>query len=279
MKTQIANYATRVLCLRIVPVVGASVCLTHYPRNLTMTNGAVYLTNSGYEFTGYTAASGTSPAMVDVQGIAGIAGISKAAIASGVFDNARCYLFATNWDNPIEDYEPIVASIFGKTTLTDDKYQIQEMALIDALNQSVGRSYTVTCQKRFGGQEYGGCKVALGPLTVTGAITSVTSNTQFRDASRIEVSDYFGLGTIQFSSGRNAGLKPQEIKTFTVGGGIVTFEAFYYAPAVGDTYRMIPGCRKRALEDCTDKWHNIINNGGFGNIPTGSQYAQIGQAG
>ncbi|PUA17257.1 DUF2163 domain-containing protein [Glaciimonas sp. PCH181] len=278
MKSQVANYATRTLCLRIVPVVGAAVCLTHYPRNLIMSNGAVYLTNSGYEFTGYTAASGTSPAMIDVQGIAGIAGISKAAIASGVFDNARCYLFATNWDNPIEDYEPIVASIFGKTTLTDDKYQIQEMALIDALNQSVGRTYTVTCQKTFGGQEYAGCKIDLGPLTVTGTITSVTSNTQFGDAGRSEAIDYFGAGTIQFTSGKNAGLKRQEIKSFNAGGAIVTYEAFYYTPAVGDTYTMIPGCRKRSA-DCSDKWHNIINHGGFANIPTGSQYAQIGQAG
>jgi uncharacterized phage protein (TIGR02218 family) len=278
MKTQVANYATRVLCLRIVPVVGATVRLTHYPRDLKMSNGAVYLTNSGYEFTGYTAASGTSPAMIDLQGIAGIAGISKAAIASGVFDGARCYLFATNWDNPVEDYEPIVASIFGKTTLTDNKYQIQEMALIDALNQSVGRSFTVTCQKKFGGQEYAGCKVALGPLTVTGTITAVTGNSQFTDASRAEAADYFGAGTIQFTSGQNAGLKAQEVKSFTAGGAIVTYEPFYYAPVVGDTYTMIPGCRKR-LSDCRDKWNNVPNHGGFTNIPTGSQYAQIGQAG
>lgn len=278
MKSQVANYQTRVLCLRIVPVVGATVRITHYPRNLPMSNGAVYLTNSGYDFTGYTAASGMSPAMIDLQGIAGIAGISKAAIASGVFDGARCYLFATNWDSPVEDYEPIVASILGKTTLTDDKYQIQEMALVDALNQSVGRSYTVTCQKKFGGQEYAGCKVALGPITVTGTITSVTSNSQFTDAARSEADDYFGAGTIQFTSGQNAGLKAQEVKTFSAGGGIVTYEPFYYTPAIGDTYTMIPGCRKR-LVDCRDKWSNIVNHGGFSNIPTGSQYAQIGQAG
>lgn len=278
MKTQVANYQTRVLCLRIVPIVGANICLTHYPRDLKMHNGVVYLTNSGYEFTGYTAASGTSPAMIDVQGIAGIAGISKAAIASGVFDGARCYLFATNWDNPIEDYEPIVASLFGKTTLTDDTYRIEEMALIDALNQSVGRSYTVTCQKTFGGQEYAGCKIDLGPLTVTGIITSVTSNIEFGDASRTEIDDYFGAGTIAFTSGQNAGLKRQEIKSFSTGGHIVTYEAFYYTPAIGDTYTMIPGCRKRAT-DCRGKWHNIINHGGFAHIPTGSQYAQIGRGG
>lgn len=278
MKPQVAHFTTRVLCLRIVPVVGASICLTHYPRNLIMSNGQVYLTNSGYEFTGYTAASGTSPAMIDVQGIAGVAGISKSAIASGVFDGARCYLFATNWDHPVEDYEPVVASLFGKTTLTDDKYRIEEMALIDALNQSVGRSYTVTCQKQFGGQERAGCKIDLEPLTVRGSITSVVSNTEFGDVARMEVADYFGGGTIQFTSGRNTGLKRQEIKAFSAGGTIVTYEAFYYPPAIGDKYTMFPGCRKRA-SDCSDKWHNIVNHGGFAHIPTGSQYAQIGRGG
>ena len=278
MKPQVAHYTTRVLCLRIVPVVGASICLTHYPRDLTMSNGTVYLTNSGYEFTGYTAASGTSPAMIDVQGIAGVAGISKAAITSGVFDGARCYLFATNWDQPVEDYEPIVASLFGKTTLTDDTYRIEEMALVDALNQSVGQAYMVTCQKQFGGQEPAGCKIDLVPLTVTGRITAVVSNTEFSDVARQEAADYFGAGTIQFTSGRNAGLKPQEIKAFTAGGDIVTYEAFYYTPVLGDTYKMIPGCRKRAV-DCSDKWHNIVNHGGFAHIPTGSQYAQIGRGG
>lgn len=274
MKSTIANYQTRVLCLRIVPVVGTTVRLTHHPRNLTMGNGAVYLTNSGYEFTGYSAASSMSPAMIDLQGIAGIAGISKAAIASGVFDGARCYLFATNWDNPVEDYEPIVASILGKTTLTDDKYQIQEMALIDALNQSVGRTYTPTCQKKFGGQEYAGCKIALGPITVTGTLTAITGSNKFTDSARAEAADYFALGTIQFTSGLNAGLKAQEIKTFSA-GVIETFEPFYYAPAIGDAYTMIPGCRKRQ-SDCSTKWNNIVNFGGFANIPTGSQYAKIG---
>jgi len=46
-------------------------------------------------------------------------------------------------------------------------------------------------------------------------------------------------------------------------------------PQVGDTFVMIPGCRKR-LEDCRDKWVNIINFFGFTRIPTASTYQQIG---
>lgn len=148
------------------------------------------------------------------------------------------------------------------------------MALIDALNQSVGWTYTPACGKTLGGQEYAGCKIDLAPLKVTGTLTSVTDSCTFTDTGRTEVSDYFGLGTIKFTSGENAGLKAQEIESFA-NGVITTFEPFYYTPAPGDAYEMTPGCRKR-LEDCRDKWNNVPNFGGFTNMPTSSVYTQRG---
>lgn len=272
MKSQVANYQTRVLCLRIEPLISDKIYITQYPRDLKMSNGVVYLTGSGYDFTGYSAATSMSAAIIDLEGIAGFAGIDLDAVASGVFDNARCYLFATNWDNPVEDYEPIVASILGKTTLADNRYRIEEMALIDVLGQSVGQTYTASCRHTFGDA---GCKVDLGSITVAGTLTSATDGSTFQDLSRTEVDDYFAVGTIQFTSGANAGLKPQEIKSYAADGTIVTFEPFYYLPEIGDSYTMIPGCRKR-LEDCRDKWNNVLNFGGFPNVPTSSQYSKVG---
>lgn len=275
MKPAVADYQTRVMCLRIVPKTGATIRLTQHPRDLKMSNGQVYLSASGYEFTGYSAASNLAPAMIDLEGIGGLAGIGRDQIASGLFDNAKCFLFAVTWNSPIEDYEPIVASILGKTTMMDDRYRIEEMALIDALNQSTGKTYTASCPKTFGGQGFAECKKALGPLTVTGTLTAITSPSLFRDSARAEVSDYFGVGTIQFTSGANVGLKPLEIKSHAADGTIETYEPFYYALAIGDAYTMIPGCRKR-LSDCRDKWNNVVNFGGFSNVPTSSSYAQVG---
>lgn len=275
MKPAVADYHSRVLCLRIVPVTGSTIRITHHPRNLTMGNGQVYLTGAGHEFTGYSATASLSPAMIDLAGIAGMAGIDADTLANGVFDGARAYLFATTWNAPVEDEEPIVASILGKTTLLDERYTIEEMALIDALNQSVGKTYTTTCQKTFGGQEYAGCAVALGPITVTGTLTSVTSNSIFRDIARTEDADYFAAGTLIFTTGANAGLKALEVKAYAANGTIETWEPFYYTPVIGDTYSLIPGCRKR-LVDCRDKWSNIENFGGFSNIPTASQYGTPG---
>lgn len=274
MKSVVADYRTRVLCLRIVPKVGSAIYLTHHVRDLVI-GGHTYLTSSGYDFTGYAATANLSPGVFELDGIAGLAGIGRDTIASGVFDGARCYLFATSWKNPVEDEEQLVCSILGKTTLMDDRYKIEEMTLIDALNQTVGKTYTAACPKKFGGQEFAGCMIDLAPLTVTGTLSAVTSASIMRDATRSEAADYFTEGTIQFTTGANAGLKPLEIKRYESDGTIETFEPFLFMPVAGDAYSLIPGCRKR-LEDCRDKWNNVVNFGGFSYIPLGSVYAQAG---
>lgn len=276
MKPQVAPYQTRAICLRIECTNGLVIRITRYPRDLTMAGGAVYQSGSGYDFTGYTATASLSPSAIDLEGFLGFSGITTAAISTGIFDNARCYLFFCNFLAPVEDDEPIVASLLGKTTIEDGKYRIEEMALIDAMNQSVGKTYSPGCKKKFGGQEYAGCKVALGPLTVTGSLTAVTDSRHFTDSARGEPNDYFALGTIQFTSGPNAGLRPNEIKVFTAGGSIQTYEPFFYPLSIGDSYIMIPGCRKRRDEDCRDKWNNVINFGGFKEMPTSSTYSSRG---
>lgn len=278
MKSAVADYRYRVLCLRIIPAVGSPIYLTDHPRDLTM-SGHTYLSTSGYQFTGYDSRADFSPASIDIEGVAGVAGISRAAVASGVFDGARCYVFATTWTYPVEDQEPIVSGVFGKTTLLDDRFQIDGVSLIDALNQSVGQIYGAACPKTFCGQEYGGCMASLAANTVTGILTSVTSASVFASSARTEPNDTFGAGTIQFTSGPNAGLKALEIKSFA-GGVITTYEPFYYLPVVGNSYSMVRGCRKR-LSDCQNRvgGSNVLNFGGFPWIPTGSTYAQVGQGG
>lgn len=280
MKSTVADYRTRVLCLRIVPTAGSPIYLTDHPRDLVM-GGHTYLSTAGYEFTGYASTAGFSPASIDIEGIAGASGVTRAAVGSGLFDGARCYVFATSWAAPVEDQEPITAGIFGKSTLLDDRFQIGGVSLVDALNQSVGQTYGAQCPKTFCGQEYGGCMANLAANTVTGTLTSVSSASVFTDSARAEADDTFGAGTIQFTTGPNAGLKPLEIKSFAA-GVITTFEPFYYLPVVGNSYSMVRGCRKR-LSDCQARWNgtstysNVLNFGGFSWIPTDATYATVGQ--
>ncbi len=279
MKSTVADYQTRVLCMRIEPVSGSAVYLTDHPQDIVM-SGNTYLSTSGYQFTGYSSTADFAPSSIDLEGISGVAGISRAQISSGLFDGARCYCFATSWAAPVEDDEPLVAGVFGKATLLDDRYQIGGVSLIDALNQVVGQTYSAACPKTFCGQEYAGCKADPVANTVTGTLTHVTSASVFRDSTRAEAADVFGAGTIQFTSGANAGLKPLEIRAHAADGTITTFDSFYYLPVVGDAYTMIRGCRKR-LVDCQNRvgGSNVVNFGGFLHIPNGSTYAHVGRSG
>lgn len=272
MKSTIAPYATSAWCVRIECTNGTTVRLTAYPHDLTMSNATIYRTDSGYEPTAFSATSSFSPSAMDLDGIVAVGGVSRDELASGVFDNARVYIFKTSFLAPVEDYEPIAAGFFGKTTLEDDHYKIEGMSLIDAMNQSVGKVYQAACSRTFGDA---GCTKNLASLSVTGTITSVTSSYVFLDAARSEAADWFGAGTIEFTSGANVGLKPLEIRAYAADGTITLFEPTYYAPVIGDAYIMIPGCRKREV-DCRDKWSNIINFFGFTRIPTSSTYTQIG---
>jgi uncharacterized phage protein (TIGR02218 family) len=274
MKSTVAPYATAVKCLRIVATNGTTLRLTRYPFDLTMSNGQVYKSDSGYDFSAVIAETSLAASAVDLEGFVGVAGITRDQIASGVFDGARAWLFATNFLAPVEDYEPLMASILGKTTLEDDRYKIEDMSLIDLLGQTIGETYTAACRKEFGGQEHGGCGVDLTAIDVTGSVTYVASDLSFTDGSRSEVADWFGWGTVQFTSGSNAGMAPIKVRNFS-SGEFALYDPPYYPLVYGVTYIAIPGCRKR-LEDCRDKFSNIVRFGGFPWVPTGSTYRTVG---
>ncbi|WP_326526177.1 hypothetical protein, partial [Dokdonella sp.] len=65
MKTTVAPYETAVKCLRIECSNGLTVRLTRYPVDLVMSNGQVYQTGTGYDFTGYSATASLTPAAID----------------------------------------------------------------------------------------------------------------------------------------------------------------------------------------------------------------------
>jgi len=271
MKTTTADYQYRIHCIRIVPNIGTPVYITDHPRSILI-SGNLYSSDYGYEFTGQDESTAMNAGVIDLSGIIGLSGITYAKIASGVFDNARVYVFATTWTNPIEDEEELGIAIFGRTELRDQRHQVEMMMLIDALGQTVGINFTPGCQKKYGGTEFAGCKST--PTVVTGTITHVTNNYTFRDSNRTQAFDFFGEGFIGITSGSNATTEPLEIKSYAADGSIVLHSAFHYPVTVGSTYSMTSGCR-RNLAACIGK-NNVVNFGGFSFVPTEAIYSQTG---
>lgn len=293
MKSHVADWKTRVYCARIEAESGTIVRLSAYPTDLVMSNGVVYPCESGYEFSGIDATDNMSPSSVDLTGILNH-GISREQLVTGVFDNARCYVFATSWKTPIEDEEPLGLMILGKTELNDDSYATEMMGIVDALNQTVGSSYTPQCPYTLFDQTIDGRIIAstssrcTGPASapdgpdintykVSGAVTGVTNQYTFTDTARTEANDWFTAGQVMFFTGLNAGLKPIQIKQSTSAGVITTHEPFPHEIAPTDQYVMIPGCRKRRTEDCVAKFNNGKNFGGQPDMPTASQSGAVGR--
>ena len=70
-KTTVADYRTLAVCIRIEAAGGMVVRLTDHLRDLTMSNGDVYQSTSGYEFTGLSSSTSLAPGVIDLQGIVG----------------------------------------------------------------------------------------------------------------------------------------------------------------------------------------------------------------
>lgn len=294
MKPVVADYESRVFCVRIEPANDKPVIrIAGYPTDLVMGNGETYLTESGYEFSGINNTTTFASSSIDLNGILQMGAISRNDLMSGVYDNARLYLFATSWADPVEDEEELGLFFFGKVNITDEKYTVQLMGAIDVLSQSVGRTYSPSCpwtlfdesldgrvlhvsQSRCSGPRAAPDGPVLADFKVTGSLTHVTDQYTFRDSARTEVDDWFGYGAIRFTTGPNVGMKPLEIKSYLANGTITLHEAAFYLPTVTDAYEMIPGCRKDPAT-CKDKFANKINFGGHDHVPTPSQYSQIGR--
>jgi uncharacterized phage protein (TIGR02218 family) len=273
MKTTVATWSRVLHCMRIVCTNGLVIRLAEYPHDLLI-SGNTYKSDSGYQFSGVEAGSTLSPGSVDLSSIIGLSeNVTIATIQAGIFDKASVYVFATDWANPVEDEEPIFKGVFGKITIEDNRYTVAIMNLLDLLSATVGESYSATCSLRFGGQEFGGCKVDKVALQVTGTITGVTNNYNFSDSARSEADDFFGYGEIWFTSGDNFECPSQRVKDFTLAGGLIeTSEPFPFLPQIGDTYIMQPGCRGRQA-DCFTKYNNIARRRAF--QPPGERFMRL----
>lgn len=273
MKSVVAPYETSVRCLRIECRNGTIIRITRYPFDLAMSNGQIYLSAAGADFSTSVAETSFAASSFDLEGFVGLAGIGRDEVASGVFDGAECRLFKTSFLAPVEDEEPVDRAILGRTVLEDDGYRIEEMGIVDLLSQPVLATVSPTCRNIFGGQEYGGCKVNLAAITVTGTLTSVTSPLVIGDTGRTEASDYFGAGVIRFTSGPNVGMADIRVDAFA-SGSLTLANAPYYPLTIGTTYALEPGCRKR-LQDCQTH-NNVARMKAYPHVPPKSVYTSIG---
>lgn len=109
-----------------------------------------------------------------------------------------------------------------------------------------------------------GCTVNRASFAETGS-SIIGSSTSAVHSSLSFADNYFTLGTIEFTSGQNAGEK-RTVKKF-YSGIFVLSSPLPYTPAFGDSFTAYPGC-DLTKSTCRTKFSNIGNFGGVPYIPT-----------
>lgn len=136
------------------------------------------------------------------------------------------------------------------------------------LRQYLQQDYTLatsrTCPHRLGDAN---CAKVLTSFTHTFTVTGVTSRSVFTCSGLAQATDYFSNGQATFATGLHAGL-PLLVRAHATGGVITLAVPLIADIVVAQTGTIIAGCLKRFTEDCQTKFNNVLNFGGFKDLPT-----------
>ena len=275
-----AEYAkgttTMARCWRFERRDGHVVTVTTCARDLLI-NGEVYRSKEGVNPAAIAQEASAAVSNSDVTGTMAAESVSEAELFAGLWDGAFVSVFEVNYRDLTMGVMNLQSGNIGDVKAGRSAFTAEVRGLTQRLQKVVGRVYTAGCPWVFGSivsAYIPSCNIDLGPLAATGAFTSVTNLRTMADTGRGEASDYFGAGLITITSGDNAGVQ-MEIYSFEA-GVFVLHLPLPYAVAVGDTYSVTPGCRKRYEEDCRDKWGNTNNNGGYPHVPGSDKVLGLG---
>lgn len=103
----------------------------------------------------------------------------------------------------------------------------------------------------------GGCGLSRGNYQAAGAVAGGSTLAQLYTTLG-QPSGYFALGYLVFTSGPNVGVS-RSVRAHVQQGGILELSApLVFAPTVGDSFVIYPGCDK-AKTTCETKFNNVIH--------------------
>jgi uncharacterized phage protein (TIGR02218 family) len=270
-----AHYAlgstTIARCWRFERRDGRVVTVTTCARDLLI-GGETYRSKEGVNPTSIAQEASAAVTNSDVTGTMAAESVSEAELYAGLWDGAFVSVFEVNYRDLSMGTMQLQSGNIGDVKAGRSAFTAEVRGLTQRLQKVVGRVYTAGCPWVFG--DAATCRKDIGPLMVTGSFTSIVDLRTLVDTARGEVSDYFGAGLMTVTSGENAGVQ-MEVYAFD-SGQFTLHLPLPYAAAVGDTYSVVPGCRKRWVEDCKTKWANGNNFGGFPLVPGSDKVLGLG---
>lgn len=216
--------------------------------------GVTYSANPGLDATDIVIAANAAVGNLELTTLHDGTVFTTKDVLGGVWRNAAFIIFRYNWASLGDGIDTLMAGTFGEFELKRNSVVAELRDLRQYLQQSVGDASSKTCRARLGDAR---CTKSLVAFTYTGTLTSVTSNQIFRDSGRAEALAWFDEGKITFTGGANNGLSAK-IKSHAANGTFTLALPLLGTVAIGDTYSVIAGCRKRLAEDCVGKFSNVL---------------------
>jgi uncharacterized phage protein (TIGR02218 family) len=256
---------TLATCWRITRRDGRAFFFTDHDREILF-EGDLYIASSGYSRTAISNDASLSVDNLDVEGVFDSAAITEEELRAGLFDHAEVRIFLVNWAAPGQGALRMRRGWFGEVLLNEQgTFRTELRGMTQALQQQIGELYSPECRADLGDHR---CKVPLADWTRFGLVTSVLDRTAFIATMEGPESPdgWFAGGVLTFDSGANAG-RAIEVKAWTASDArIELYLALGYPIAVGDAFRIHPGCDKR-LATCIDRFDNVLNFRGEPYVP------------
>jgi uncharacterized phage protein (TIGR02218 family) len=261
-----AGTTTLAWCWRITRADGVSFGFTDHDRTLAF-DGTDFERESGLTASEVRSGSDLSVDAQDAEGVLTSDRITETDILDGRWDAAQVDVWRVNWQATSQRVLMRRGAI-GQIRRGRLAFVAEVRSLAHVLGQTVGRTFQATCDATLGDAR---CRVDLEASTFkgTGAVVDPLRDRAFTAAGLGGfTSGWFTFGTVEWTSGANAGRRA-EIIAHDLTDGIVVLtllESPVRAITGGDAFIVRAGCDKR-METCGAKFANVVNFRGFPHIP------------
>ena len=268
---QAAGSTTLARCWRFTRTDGHVTTVTTCAKDL-LVNGELYVSRLGVTPSALEQQVGAAVPNSEINGTLNTDFATEADILGGVWDGAEVFIFEVNYRDLSQGWMILQTGTLGDVSVGRSSFKAEVRGLAQSLQQVVGEVYTQTCTANLGDSR---CKVNVEDLRVmSGAVFSVSSRQAFSTNLSGFALDYFGAGVITWVTGANAGFS-MEVNSYTSPAFALNLPMPFNV-AVGDTFTVIPGCRKRVIEDCKTKFANILNFRGYPYVPGADSVLGLG---
>lgn len=260
---------------------GSVVAMTSYSSDLTSVPGypgVTFKRNTGVTASQLQSESGHAFSQMEASLFLLAAGITEADANSGKWSHAAATLFVCNYEALNMGQLVMESGYAGELVQKGIIATFEIKGLNNALTAQLGTVTRAECSHDFCNA---GCSLIAADYTVTGTLTSVTSQTSFADSGFALPANWANNGKLIFTSGSNLNYTLRVDNNATATQFILRTPA-PYLPVIGDTYSLLAGCEKR-LVSCQNRLendgvttvNNVINRKAFDFVPTYESFTRL----